>query len=90
MRWWMSFCDPSKPTGEQFLGLCIVDAVDEVSATKIAWALGINPGGEIAFMGIDESRVSMLSFDLEPYCNRFIPRGEALALSYRIGRELDA
>ncbi len=23
--WWLSFCDPDKPTGQQFLGVAIVD-----------------------------------------------------------------
>ncbi len=49
-RWWCSFCDPRKPRGEQFLGLCIVEAVDQISAVRVTHALGINPGGEVAFM----------------------------------------
>lgn len=84
--WWISFCDPHKPTGEQFLGLCIVRAVDEVSAIKVAWALGINPGGEAAFMDIDESVMARLSFELP--IDVFIPRDEAKALSDRISGEI--
>jgi len=26
---WLSFCDPTRPTGEQFLGVCIVDVTQE-------------------------------------------------------------
>lgn len=84
--WWISFCDPHKPKGEQFLGLCIVRAVDEISAIKVAWALGINPGGEAAFMDIDESVMARLSFELP--IDVFIPRDEAKALSDRISSEI--
>lgn len=45
--WWMSFCDPEKPKGQQFLGVCIVEAPGFIHAYQKAWALGINPGGEI-------------------------------------------
>jgi len=33
--WWLSFCDPDRPTGEQFLGVVIVDVTeaDVVAAT---------------------------------------------------------
>lgn len=29
---WLSFCDPDKPEGEQFLGACVVDVTDEDAA----------------------------------------------------------
>lgn len=45
--WWMSFCDPDKPKGQQFLGVCIVEAPSFMHAHQKAWVLGINPGGEI-------------------------------------------
>lgn len=31
--WWLSFCDPEKPAGQQFLGVAIVD-VDETDALR--------------------------------------------------------
>ena len=46
--WWLSFCDPAKPSGEQFLGVALVEADDLPSATRRAWREGCNPGGEIA------------------------------------------
>jgi hypothetical protein len=46
-QWWMSFCDPDKPKGQQFLGVSIVEASGFMHAQQKAWALGINPGGEI-------------------------------------------
>ena len=87
-RWWCSFCDPRRPRGEQFLGLCIVEAVDEITAVTKTHALGINPGGEVAFMDIREDVAARLSFALPMDC--FIPRDEALALTDRISGEIDA
>lgn len=88
MRWWLSFCDPAKPKGEQFIGICIVEAVDQITAVKVTHALGINPGGEVAFMDIREDKAAMLSFDLLPYQNKLIPRTEALELAARISAEV--
>lgn len=90
MRWWLSFADPTRPKGQQFLGVCIVEAVDEISAIKVAHALSINPGGEVAFQDLVEEKIAQLSFDLRPYYERFIPRDEALALSERIARDMGA
>jgi len=45
--WWLSFCDPDKPRGQQFLGVAIVEAPGPVHAQCSTWALGINPGGEV-------------------------------------------
>lgn len=44
--WWLSFADGRLPEGEQFLGACLVRAVDFVDAVKEAWAHVCNPGGE--------------------------------------------
>ncbi len=52
--WWLSFCDPERPKGEQFLGVAIVEATDIVSAAQVAYALGCNPGGEIRGFPISE------------------------------------
>lgn len=48
LEWyWLSFCDPHKPEGEQFLGVCIVCAHGPMSAVKTTHHLKINPGGEV-------------------------------------------
>lgn len=44
---WLSFCDPHKPAGEQFLGVAIVEADSVRDAIQTAWAHGCNPGGEV-------------------------------------------
>lgn len=45
--WWLSFCDPSKPGGGQFLGVVIVEAYGPADAMDRSHEMGINPGGEI-------------------------------------------
>jgi hypothetical protein len=46
--WYLSFADGDKPPGEQWLGAAIVRAPDLASAVSRAWAVGANPGGEVA------------------------------------------
>ena len=45
--WWLSFADPYRPRGSQFLGACIVDAESPRGAVARSRELGINPGGEV-------------------------------------------
>lgn len=56
--WWLSFCDPARPPGSQFLGVAIVEpdfvsglpgseGAELVSACAAAHRLGCNPGGEV-------------------------------------------
>lgn len=44
--YWLSFADAALPTGQQFLGVCIVRAGEFIEAVHVSHALGINPGGE--------------------------------------------
>lgn len=87
-RWWLSFCDPDRPEGEQFLGVCIVEAADITTCTKVAWALGINPGGETKMMKIVPEHAARLSFDLADYYDRLLPPEEARALDARVAADL--
>lgn len=52
--WWMSFCDPDKPKGQQFLGVAIVEAPGFIHAHQKTWSLGINPGGEIQASQVED------------------------------------
>ena len=45
--WWLSFADPERPKGEQFLGAAIVPGYNMGSAVLAAHMLGCNPGGEV-------------------------------------------
>lgn len=44
---WLSFCDPALPRGQQFLGACIVDGETLLQAVQTAHTRGCNPGGEV-------------------------------------------
>lgn len=50
--WWMSFCDPQKPKGKQFLGAAIVPGDDEFDMMTNSHRIGCNPGGEVKFVEI--------------------------------------
>lgn len=79
MIWWLSFADPAKTKGDQFLGVVIVDANSFEDAIKTAWRLEINPGGEC--MGLElpeEARAEHAS-----YMNRLIGINEVTKIGER-------
>jgi hypothetical protein len=58
---WLSFCDPDRPAGAQFLGACIVDVSSAedpraaaCEATTRAWELECNPGGQVEASPVPE------------------------------------
>ena len=75
---WLSFADPHKPRGQQFLGAAIVEASGrdgrEImrSAMDRAWKLGINPGGSVMPQQVDPK-----SFP-EDCLNRLLSRNEII------------
>lgn len=44
--YWLSFADPRRPEGQQFLGACVVSSPSMELAPMIAGIHGCNPGGE--------------------------------------------
>ncbi len=78
MMYYMSFADSNKPTGEHFLGATIVKAEDPHTATKRAWELGINPGGEICFVAIPANEKEELPEVVQKYFETFVPREIAM------------
>jgi hypothetical protein len=52
--WWLSFADPDKPKGSQFLGLVIIEADDPEGAIQEAHRKRINPGGEVAMTRVPD------------------------------------
>jgi len=58
--WWLSFCDPDKPEGSQFLGAILIKAHGMTDALTKANVLQINPGGEVRGVALPEE------------CNEFI------------------
>jgi hypothetical protein len=53
-RWWLSFCDASRPEGTQFIGAAVVRGVSLDDAVRRAWAVGCNPGGEVMAFELPE------------------------------------
>lgn len=58
---WLSFCDPDRPAGSQFLGACMVEvsSLDDpraaaCEATERAWQLECNPGGQVEASPVPE------------------------------------
>jgi len=52
--WWLSFCDPSKPVGQQFLGACVIRGASIEAAVRNAHLFAINPGGEVQGLEIPD------------------------------------
>jgi hypothetical protein len=67
--WWLSFIKP----GVERLGVCIVQGRDIYDAVQKAWALGVNPGGEV--MGLKFPGPEYLP--KPEYRNRFMKQAEA-------------
>jgi hypothetical protein len=75
---WLSFVDPARPDGSQFLGCAIVPGDDVVTGAKSAWMLGCNPGGEVAGAVLPSGAVAYLE---EEYIARILTREEAMRVS---------
>lgn len=80
--YYLSFCDPNKPKGSQFLGACVVEAHDERGAYLRATALGINPGGEIAMWEIDATTIDDIPPEGRKYLDSFVPREVVMSEGY--------
>ena len=76
LKWfWLSFVNDDLPKGQKFLGLCLVQGVDPISAVQRSHDLSINPGGEVMILELNDSEV------LTSYQNRFIGKEESILLS---------
>jgi len=82
--YWLSFCDPKAPTGQQFLGACLIKAAasDPKAAIETAWALGVNPGGEVQFVEATREQTLAITSALAQGMNKlYRTRAEADAFS---------
>lgn len=70
--WWLSFADPSLPTGSQFLGACIVRGSNIVMAALEAHRLKISPGGQVLGISFAEHGKTPAA----GYTNRLLTRAE--------------
>lgn len=80
---WMSFCDPDKPEGTQFLGVAIVEAFDLGEAMTIAWRRGCNPGGEVGSFEIPADKHDQIPDELR---HVLLSKGDLIELGW-IGAE---
>ena len=64
--WLLSFSDPARPSGEQWLGCLYLQAETLKGAITTAHAMKLNPGGEV--LAIHFSTTT----DLTPYAYRLI------------------
>lgn len=79
--WWLSFADPGKPDGEQFLGCVIVAAQGFAGAVLSARMKEINPGGEVRGVPLPDDVVALVApGDID----RLLTHDEAVALSDRL------
>ena len=76
---WLSFADPDKPKGEQYLGVVIVQGINPRDAHMRSHELGLNPGGEMIAMRMDHEPD-------EQYVNRILTEAEARELGDAVTR----
>jgi hypothetical protein len=86
--YYLSFCDPGKPNGTQFLGATLVEADDPSDMLTKTHANGTNPGGEVEFLELDFESIDDLPAASRSYLNRFVPREEVMAGGYMTTAEL--
>lgn len=84
---YLSFCDPEKPEGQQFVGATIVEAENERAALARSWMLKINPGGEGMFIELNFVSADDIPPEARHYLDRLVPREAVLAEG---GRHLEA
>lgn len=70
---WLSFADPDRPQGDQFLGVSIVEADNLFEAICAAREQGINPGGEVIAHEIGDQYRAFI----KPFMGRLLNREDA-------------
>lgn len=80
---WLSFCDPARPPGMQFLGACIVDGESLLQAVQTAHARGCNPGGEVKGVQFVPHILQLVRAE---WRNRLLSREECLAFDRDMDR----
>ena len=48
---WLSFADPGRPEGTQFLGVAIIQGSTLAAAITRSHLLKVNPGGQVGILG---------------------------------------
>ncbi len=66
LYFWLSFVDPDKPKGQQFIGVIITRAKGMAHAIQKTHDLGINPGGEVLCVETEETPTDYMDRLLTP------------------------
>ena len=78
---YLSFADSSLPKGKQWLGGCYIRSESFDEAMVLSKVLGINPGGQVQFVGpVDTSALKL------EYENRLLTSAEAINAAYNPAR----
>lgn len=88
--WWLSFCDTRQPRGHQFLGALLIEAPTPGEAMRAAWALKLNPGGEVAFHEVTPERIAKLGRRLDKWRARLLDRDACTALDLELSHGISA
>lgn len=57
-NYWLSFCDPEQPKGDQFLGVILAESDEGLASVVMeTHRRGVNPGGEIQVMEFNDADV---------------------------------
>ena len=60
MIFWLSFADPTRPKGSQFLGALIIEAQSFHHAVQLAHTQGVNPGGEVQGLPVEPQTAALI------------------------------
>ena len=71
---WLSFADPHRPKGQQFLGVVILEAPTFADAVNCAHVQGVNPGGEVVGFELPAALASVIPAE---YVRRLLTAEEA-------------
>ncbi len=81
--WYLSFADPERETGTQYLGACIVRAHSYLEAVEVTHVLGINPGGAVSGAAFEQGIPVT-------YLDRLLQNTELWKLEKEMKNELDS
>lgn len=76
---WLSFADPYKSKGTQFLGALVIEGSSFMAAVKSSHVMGLNPGGEVqglAFQMSDSQGRELI----EKWKNKLLSKAECVEL----------
>lgn len=75
--WWLSFCDPDRPSGQRFLGVVVIEASTFMEAIELSHSTQCNPGGEVQGLPLPEGLAIPPGF-----AGRLLPRQECEELDF--------